>query len=225
MVASHDDSVIGRVTRRQALGLGFGACASTVLARYVVSPGRVEAQAGGEALAATGQGQSLTIQFADSPTSMNPGEATLGPSQVYQLLAYDPLIHYTAAGSYEPDLAAGWGYEDNNNQVFRLSLREGVKFFDGSDLDAAAVVQWINYVKQVGTAPALAALSHTQTPDAADGSAPLLGAVAGARDHLLAAFARWPGGKPVGAQEPEGDGDCHLRSWAVHLRAKPERGW
>ena len=88
MVASHDDSVIGRVTRRQALGLGFGACASTVLARYVVSPGRVEAQAGGEALAATGQGQSLTIQFADSPTSMNPGEATLGPSQVYQLLAF-----------------------------------------------------------------------------------------------------------------------------------------
>ncbi len=49
---------------------------------------------------------------------------------------YDPLILPAADGSYEPWLATEWTVDET---TVTLTIREGVKFADGSELDAAAV--------------------------------------------------------------------------------------
>lgn len=60
-------------------------------------------------------------------------------------LVWDTLIHRNpATGEYEPMLATSWEWVDDVTLVF--TLREGVKFHDGSDFNAADVVYTYNYV-------------------------------------------------------------------------------
>lgn len=63
---------------------------------------------------------------------------------------YDRLIHFDPATmKMLPDagLATEWGFTDDTNTVFRMKIRDGVKFHDGTDLDAAAVVTSLNFYR------------------------------------------------------------------------------
>ncbi|MEP9400082.1 ABC transporter substrate-binding protein [Mesorhizobium sp. KR2-14] len=60
-------------------------------------------------------------------------------------LVWDTLIHRNPeTGAYEPMLATSWEWVDDVTLVF--TLREGVKFHDGSDFNAADVVYTYNYI-------------------------------------------------------------------------------
>lgn len=84
------------------------------------------------------------------------GPGTLDPALINQAaqwyidFAYSPLINAASDGTYRPGLATEWGYVGEGNTEFQLTLREGVKFADGSDLTAEGVKQHLEYVKGAG---------------------------------------------------------------------------
>ncbi|WP_255889430.1 ABC transporter substrate-binding protein [Nocardioides astragali] len=61
-------------------------------------------------------------------------------------LAYEPLIRISESGDYAPGIAESWEYSEGNT-VFTMTIREGVKFADGTDLTAQSVVDTLNYYK------------------------------------------------------------------------------
>lgn len=61
-------------------------------------------------------------------------------------VAYEPLIRISPTGGYEPGIAESWEYSENNT-VFTMQIRDGVKFSDGTDLTVESVVETLNYYK------------------------------------------------------------------------------
>ena len=55
-------------------------------------------------------------------------------------------------GVFAPNLAVDFGYTDDKNMRYELTLREGIKFSDGTDLDAEAVKAHLDYVRSQPTA-------------------------------------------------------------------------
>lgn len=92
-------------------------------------------------------GTNLTVQFLSAPISLDPAKTGIGPGQIFVNLAYEPLIFKDPQGEYQPDLATEWGYSDETNTTFEITLREDVKFADGTPLDTEAVANSINYFK------------------------------------------------------------------------------
>ncbi|WP_335981850.1 ABC transporter substrate-binding protein [Streptomyces sp. CA2R106] len=95
-------------------------------------------------------GSQLSLQFPGPPVSLDPAKAGNGESAVFVSLAYDPLIYLDGKGELVPDLAVKWGFTDHANKVFELTLRPGVKFSDGSVLDAKAAAASMNYFLGAG---------------------------------------------------------------------------
>lgn len=81
----------------------------------------------------------LTIALAAAPTSLDPANMEQSTSPFAQP-AYDALINVAADGTLEPGLATEWGFVDDENKVFEITVRDGVTFSDGAKLDAAALV-------------------------------------------------------------------------------------
>jgi peptide/nickel transport system substrate-binding protein len=82
------------------------------------------------------RGSALTIQFQGVPISLSPTTGGSGGSAVFTALAYDPLIYETGDGTLVPDLATKWAFGDGN-KTLTLTLRKGVKFMDGTTLNAS----------------------------------------------------------------------------------------
>jgi ABC-type transport system substrate-binding protein len=72
--------------------------------------------------------------FFDPATPAQTGNPT---GRLWQDLIYDTMIHNTVDGKGEPGLATKWSTPDPS--TVELTLREGVKFSDGSAFNAAAV--------------------------------------------------------------------------------------
>ncbi|HLV99572.1 MAG TPA: ABC transporter substrate-binding protein [Ktedonobacterales bacterium] len=96
-------------------------------------------------------GDTLTIASSTPPISLNPALNGNGvPLMWFAALAYEPLIVRNPDNTTSPGLATSWKYSDGN-KTFTLELRPGVKFSDGSDLTAEAVVKFIQYYQKSGT--------------------------------------------------------------------------
>ena len=93
------------------------------------------------------RGGTLVIGMSQDSSTLNPASGNLA---AYSYLAYDPLIYRTSAAAYEPDLAVSWGYVGSGNTAFQLTLRQGVKFSDGSTLTAQSVVASLEYFEKNG---------------------------------------------------------------------------
>lgn len=94
----------------------------------------------------TGGGQArttLTIATPGFPPSLDPATGANENSDHFNL-AYDPLIVQAPDGSFTPGLAERWSYGPRN-ESFTITLRSGVRFSDGTPLDAEAVKQWIDH--------------------------------------------------------------------------------
>jgi len=63
-------------------------------------------------------------------------------------LAYEPLIRISETGEFEGGIAESWEYSENNT-VFTMKIRDGVKFADGTDVTVDSVVDTLNYYKSV----------------------------------------------------------------------------
>lgn len=92
----------------------------------------------------TSKGGTLTIGLASAPSSLDPADMNQAANQ-FAMPAYDSLIFETPGGELKPGLATKWGYTDDENRVFELTLREGVTFSDGEKLTAEGVVEFFKY--------------------------------------------------------------------------------
>ena len=85
-----------------------------------------------------------------APPSLNPGIGDPAFAALYQW-AYDSLVILQPDGTFAPNLAVEFGYTDDRNMRYELTLREGVKFSDGTDLDAEALKGYFEYVRSQPT--------------------------------------------------------------------------
>lgn len=69
---------------------------------------------------------------------LDPAEAIGGPAGWVIANLYDSLMEMTEDGEIVPCLATGWTVSDDD-LTWTLTLREGVKFHDGTDFDATVV--------------------------------------------------------------------------------------
>lgn len=120
-------------------GIATGAIAVTVaLGAAGCTPGSSTEKAGA----------TLNIAAASGPTTLNPVANGTGiPNEFFLDQAYDPLIIREGDGSLRPGLATEWGYTDDTNKTFEITLREGVQFSDGADLNAEGVKKWLEYFR------------------------------------------------------------------------------
>ncbi|WP_286931080.1 MULTISPECIES: ABC transporter substrate-binding protein [Aeromicrobium] len=73
------------------------------------------------------------------PSSLDPVNVTGGHDMTFLRLIYDRLLEVDAeTGQVKEGLATEWGYSEDK-KTFTLKLREGVKFSDGTPVDAEAV--------------------------------------------------------------------------------------
>lgn len=126
---------------RRAATITAAATVAVALASCTTTPG-----GGGDA----DRGDLLTVQFQGSPISLNPALAGTGGSTVFTYLAYDPLIYLSGDGELVPDLATEWEFLDADNTQLEVTLRDGVNFHDGSEVDAEAVAASMNYFLEAG---------------------------------------------------------------------------
>lgn len=84
------------------------------------------------------------------PDSLDPAEGTGGNDYPFLYSLYDRLLNLNPkTGDIESGLATSWGFDDSNTK-FTVKLRPGLKFADGTVLDANAVVQSVQHYKNLG---------------------------------------------------------------------------
>lgn len=153
--------------RRAAVALTAAALAATAAAGCGSTDKKDTADAAGTTTAKAGaKGGTLTIATPNVPASLDPATGANENSDYFDL-AYDPLIVQAPDGSFKPGLATSWKY-GAGNKSFAITLRDGVKFSDGTALDAQAVKTWLEHAMKLpgGRAPTyLANLSSIQVED------------------------------------------------------------
>ena len=88
-------------------------------------------------------GKTLTIGAIVKPISLAADQAEYGNRVWYYQATYDSLLRQKEDGTIIPGIATKWTY-NSAQTVLTLDLRSGIKFTDGSALDAAAVVKNLN---------------------------------------------------------------------------------
>jgi peptide/nickel transport system substrate-binding protein len=122
---------------------------------------------GGTAGAApTGSGAAPSILVYG--TKDGPGVGGLDPfvSTVYSATAifaqiYEPLVVQDDQGELAPSLAVEW--EQTDDLTYSFTLRDGVKFSDGSDLTASDVIWTVEYLKAESPQSKAAALENLES--------------------------------------------------------------
>jgi len=117
----------------------------------------------------TSSGGTLTLAAVTPPKSFAVGEmASNGPENHYYQAVYDTLLGLDKDGKPVANLATEWSY-DATNTTLSLTLRDDVKFTDGTAFDAAAVKANLEKAKQsTGEAgSALRAVESVTVVDAA----------------------------------------------------------
>ena len=98
--------------------------------------------------AATAQAETVVrygMSMADVPLTTGQPDRGAGAYQFTGYTIYDPLISWDMSiadkpGKLVPGLATEWKVDDKDETKWRFTLRKGVKFHDGSDFNADAVI-------------------------------------------------------------------------------------
>ncbi len=87
----------------------------------------------------SGSSSALRIAYESDATSLDPGQVSDINTMHVMNQMYDGLVALDGAGEVQPSLATSWQISDDG-LTYTFTLRDGVKFSDGSDLDADDVV-------------------------------------------------------------------------------------
>jgi len=113
---------------------------------------------GGSGSDGSGSADRLTLTAIASPTSYDIGAgAEYGNRSPFFQAVFDTLLQKDSKGEIQPWLATKWEYNDAKT-VLTLTLKDGVKFTDGTPLDASAVVASLERFRD-GTSPQAATLA------------------------------------------------------------------
>ncbi len=94
-----------------------------------------------------------TMVIGDTTFNSENWEETTDPHRTYNgwaCIRYgigETLVHYTDTMELEPWLATSW--ENDGNLTWTITLRDGVKFSSGRDMDGAAVKQCLEHLLEV----------------------------------------------------------------------------
>ncbi|WP_214401281.1 ABC transporter substrate-binding protein [Pseudonocardia lacus] len=107
--------------------------------------------AGGDTDPGAEQGGTLAVGSLDTPLNLDPATGRAGTEYSYLKAIYDTLISYDPATLLPaPGLAESYEFRGPDQLEFVMKLRQGVKFQDGTTLDAAAVKASLEYYKGAG---------------------------------------------------------------------------
>lgn len=84
------------------------------------------------------QSDTLRVLLSSQLTTLDPQDTTDTDSAAVRYQIYNGLLKMTEAGEAVPDLAESWEISEDGT-VYDFTLREGVTFHDGAELDAQAV--------------------------------------------------------------------------------------
>lgn len=102
-------------------------------------------------MAQAADGKTLTIAVNTTPVSLDPALQNVDPVNAWFIqLPYDGLIKLNNTGKLEPDLATSWKFVDDHSTKFQLTLRDGVKFNDGTPMGPDDVVASLQYILDKG---------------------------------------------------------------------------
>ena len=171
-----------------ALGLTAAACSST--SSSPSSPGSTASSNSTTSSAPVKAGGSITVLessgYAGAWTTLDPAENKEGAAtQDFMTAIYGQLFELGAGGKIIPDLAAGYTYSPNAETV-TITLRQGVKFSDGTPFNAQAVAY--NWNRDLGPT----AIKNGLNPP------------------WLVATQKAPKGSPPGTAEPALPGDIQV---------------
>ncbi|HEX9115959.1 MAG TPA: ABC transporter substrate-binding protein [Anaerolineae bacterium] len=156
------------------LAVTLAACApATPAAAPAPNQANQPAKSGSTAVPAAAKpvsGGTVTRALTSDPTSLDPhGPAGSGQNVILPYL-YDTLVYRAADNSYKPYLAQSWQVAPDGKTV-TFKLRDGIKFHDGTSLDAAAVKASFERFKEKGgkspVAPGILDISKIEAVDTA----------------------------------------------------------
>ncbi|MBO0745707.1 MAG: hypothetical protein J2P43_11840 [Candidatus Dormibacteraeota bacterium] len=155
------------------------------------------------------------------PDSLDPGGGISGFDQYFQNAIFDTLIvtDPKTMQPNQPGLATSWEFVGSDKLTFRLHLRKGVKFQDGTPMDAAAVKTSLEHYKSLGQ---WRDLTQVQSINAVDSNtvdlklssqySQLPGALAFRAGMIVSPTALQKYGKDFG-RHPVGAGPFAFKSW------------
>lgn len=118
------------------------------------------ALAGAALIGAPVMAETLTVMQSEAPRSMDPGDQSATYTNALLAPVYEGLVARKSDLSLAPALATEWSPNEDGT-LWTFKLREGVKFHDGTDFNADAVVY--NFGRHLDTARGLAASGRLRT--------------------------------------------------------------
>ena len=118
------------------------------------------------------RGDTLTLGQFLAPATFDAQGAEWGNRALYFQAVYDTLLRINTDGSVTPYLASEYTYS-NDNKTLTLKIRDGVKFTDGTPVNADVVKQNLDRFK-AGTGPFAADLTNVSKIEAPDASTVVL---------------------------------------------------
>ena len=117
------------------------------------TPGAETTTQSGSTAQAAASAAKKTMVIGDTTFNSENWEETVDPHRTYNgwaCIRYgvgETLVHYTDSMELEPWLATDW--TNDGNCTWTVTLREGVKFSSGRDMDGAAVKQCLDHLLEV----------------------------------------------------------------------------
>ncbi|MGV9850735.1 ABC transporter substrate-binding protein [Streptomyces sp. NPDC003442] len=115
---------------------------------------------------AAGGDHTLTLAESVTATPWDLSKASIGPETQYYQPVFDTLVRLDPKGRPTPNLATSWAY-DKPQTTLTLTLRDKVKFTDGTPVDAEAVKRNLLHTKS-GTGSAAGEIRDISGVDAVD---------------------------------------------------------
>jgi peptide/nickel transport system substrate-binding protein len=150
-VAGAAPAVTKKKTTKKRAATTTTAPATTTTAKPVATTTAPTTTEAPKAIVSSGKiGDQLTIAIAAAPNSLNPALANVGTANLAINPLYSSLLYMKTDRTYASDIAEKWSYTDPFNETFELTIRSGIKFADGTALDANAVAASLNYYLKSG---------------------------------------------------------------------------
>ncbi|MCD6028494.1 MAG: extracellular solute-binding protein family 5 [Thermomicrobiales bacterium] len=126
--------IVPRIVRAVVVLTLLAVIGAGLFVNSVTPPAAARSQAEGEPV----QGGVLRLALGEEPDQLDPARTiSLTASEVMQVV-YDRLVYIDDEGLPQPWIAESWEISDDGKTI-SFTIREGMKFHDGTDVDANAV--------------------------------------------------------------------------------------